>query len=89
MAAQGSQQGVRTLAFNNVFQKFYANRLNINTVGNMHVGHDGCRVGVNQYNLQAFFLQGTAGLGAGIVELSSLTDDNGAGTDNEHLFNIS
>ena len=54
----------------------------------MHVGHDGCGVRVNQYNLKTFFLQRTAGLGAGIVKFGSLTDDNRAGTDNEHLFYI-
>ena len=54
----------------------------------MYVGHDGRRVAVYQHNLQTFLLQRAAGLGACIVKLRCLTDNNRAGADNENLFNI-
>ena len=52
------------------------------------VCHDGCRVGVHQYNLNSFFLQSTAGLCSCIVKLCGLADDDRAGTDDQHFFNF-
>ena len=61
-------------------------RLNVNMVGNVRVGHDGGGVGVDQHRLDALGFQRTAGLRAGVVELRRLTDDDGAGADDQHLF---
>ena len=88
LTAKSCQQGIRTLTFDNFFNEFNADRFNIYTVSHMHIGHNGCRVTVYQYNLQAFLLQSTASLGACIVKLCCLTDNNRAGADNENLFNI-
>ena len=88
LTAKCCQQGIRMLTFDNFFNEFNADRFNIYTVSHMHISHNGCRVTVNQYNLQAFFLQSTASLGACIVKLCCLTDNNRAGADNENLFNI-
>ena len=53
------------------------------------IGHDGCRVRINQHNFVSERPQGLAGLGAGVIELTGLTDNNGAGTDDHNLVNIS
>ena len=55
-------------------------------IRNIRVRHDGGRVGVDQHGLNALGFQSTAGLRAGVVKLGSLTDDDRAGTDNQHLF---
>ncbi len=55
-------------------------------VGDVLVGHDGGGVGVDQHHLDALFLQGAAGLGAGVVELGGLADDNGAGADDQDFL---
>ena len=48
-----------------------------------HQHHDGRRVAVDQDDLVTLFAQGLAGLGAGIVELTGLADDDRAGADDE------
>ena len=86
LAAKGSQQAVRPFFFNDFRHVVEGNRFDIDAVGNVFVGHDRRRVAVDEDDFQSFFLQGTAGLGAGIVEFSGLTDDNRARTDNEYFL---
>ena len=43
-------------------------------------------IGVDQDDVVAFLAQGLAGLGAGIIELAGLADDDGAGADEQDLF---
>ena len=47
-------------------------------IGHIRVGHNGSGVGVEQNGLNALCFQGAARLGAGVVELSGLADDDGA-----------
>ena len=86
LAAKGSQQAVRPFFFNDFRHVVEGNRFDIDTVGNVFVGHDRRRVAVDEDDFQSFFLQGAAGLSAGIVEFSGLTDDNRARTDNEYFL---
>ena len=65
---------------------FYCKRLNINTVCNIFICHNGCRIGVQKNNLQAFFFQRTAGLCSCIVKLCCLADDDRAGTNNKYFL---
>ena len=51
----------------------------------MLVGHDGGRVGVDEHDIDAFIAQHAAGLGAGVVKLGRLTNDNRTGADHEHF----
>ena len=69
-------------------QEFHVQRFHIDAVRNVRVSHDGRRVAVDQHDLEAFLAQGTAGLGTGIVELRRLSDDDGAGTDDQDFFDI-
>ena len=86
LAAQVGQDGVGLFLFDDPFHHFGGQRLDIHMIGDVRIGHDGGRVGVDEDRLHAFGLEGTAGLGAGIVKLCRLTDDNGAGADDQHLF---
>ena len=42
--------------------------------------------GIDQDDLVSFFAEGLVGLGAGIVEFASLSDDNRACSDDENFF---
>ena len=85
LPAQGGQQGIRPFLGDDSFQEFHIQGLHIDPVSNVHIGHDGGRVGVHQHHFQPLFLQGAAGLGTAVVEFRSLTDDDRAGT-NDHDF---
>ena len=61
-------------------------RFDVNMIGNVRVGHDGGGVGVDEDGLDALGFQRAAGLSAGVVKLRRLTDDDGAGTDDQYLF---
>ena len=55
-------------------------------VGHIGVGHNGSGVGVEQDRFNALCFQRAARLRAGVIELSGLTDDDGAGADDQYLF---
>ena len=88
LSAQGGQEGVRAFQLDNPGHHFRRHRLNIGPVGHFRVGHDGGRVAVDQNHLIAFFFQGLAGLGAGVVKLAGLTDNDRARTDDHNFMQI-
>ena len=88
LAAQGCQQGIRAFLGNDAFQEFHVQRFHIDAVGDMDIRHDRGRVGIDEDDFQAFFLEGPAGLRTGIVEFSGLTDDDRAGTDDHDFLYI-
>ncbi len=88
LAPQGGQQGVRPLHLDDLGHHFGHQGLDVGAVGEGGVGHDGGRVGVDQDHLETFLHQHLAGLGAGIVELAGLADDDGAGAEQEDLADI-
>ena len=63
-------------------------RLDVDGIGELRVGHDGGRVGVHQDDPVAFLAQRLAGLRAGIVELARLADDDRAGADDEDAVDV-
>ena len=63
-------------------------RLDVGAVGHLGVGHDRGRVGVDQHDLVPLFPQGLAGLGARIVELAGLADDDRPGADQQNLVDV-
>ena len=63
-------------------------RLDVGAVGEVRVGHDRGRVGVEQDDLVALLLQRLAGLGAGVVEFAGLADDDRAGADDQDLLDV-
>ena len=86
LAAQVGQHGVRLFDVQDALHDFQRHGLDVNMVGHVRVGHDGRGVGVEQNGLNALCFQGAAGLGAGVVELRGLTDDDGAGANDQHFF---
>ena len=86
LAAQVGQDGIRLFLFDDALYDFRRQRFDIHMIGNIGVGHDGGRVGVDEHRLDTLGFEGAAGLRAGIVKLCRLTDDDGAGTNDQHLF---
>ena len=63
-------------------------RLDVGAVGQVRVGHDGGRVGIDQHHLVAVGPQRLAGLRAGVVELAGLADDDRAGADDQDAVEV-
>ena len=88
LAAHGRQKRVGALFLNDLGDEFGRDRLDIGRVGHFRIGHDGGRIGIDQNDAIAFGSQGLAGLDAGIVELTSLADDDRARADDQDRFQV-
>ena len=88
LSTQRRQHTVRFFFQDQLFYHLNGQRLYINFIRNILVRHDGCRVGVQQYNFNPLFFQGTAGLCTCIVKFCGLTDDNRTRTNHQYFFNI-
>ena len=75
-------------AHDDFFHCFGRDRFDISAVGELRVGHNGGRVGVHQDDTVALFLEGFAGLRAGIIEFARLADDDRAGADDQDGVNV-
>ena len=89
LAAQRGQQRVRALFLDYALDKLGGDGLDIGAVGQARVGHDGRRVGVDQDDLKAILLEHLAGLGAGVVKLAGLANNDGARTNDEDTLDVS
>src|SRR5208282_5164637 len=76
------------LADDDFLNTFRRDRLDVGAVGELRVGHDGGRVGVDENDAEAFLLERFAGLRAGIIELARLADDDRSGADDEDAMNV-
>ena len=83
LATKRWQNRIRPFFFNHSRHEFGRNRLDISRIGQLRVGHDGRRIGINQNQTVALFSQSLNRLRAGIIELTGLPNDDGAGTDDE------
>ena len=88
LPAHGRQQRVGPLALDDLGDDLGRDRLDVGGVRQLRIGHDRGRIGVDQDDAVALGLQRLAGLGAGIVELAGLPDDDGARADDEDGFDI-
>ena len=88
LSAQCREDGVRLLLLNNLLQDLGGQRLNVDLIRNVLIGHNGRGVGVYKAYLHALFLQRAARLCTRIVELRRLSDDNRAGANHHYLFYI-
>ena len=88
LAAHVGQQGVRPLLLYDLGHGLRGDGLHVGAVRGLRVRHDGCRVGVDQHDLVALVAQGAAGLGAGIVKLAGLANDDGARANDEDLLDV-
>ena len=76
LAAQAGQDPVRPLTLQDALHGGDRERLEVDDVGDAGVGHDRGRVRVEQDGAHALLAQGPTGLGAGVVELGRLADDD-------------
>src|SRR5690606_1020707 len=83
LPAHRRQQRVGFLLGDDLLDRLPVDRLDVDSVGHLRVGHDRGRVGVDQHHAVALLAQRLAGLRAGVVELAGLADDDRAGTDDE------
>ena len=63
-------------------------RLDVGGVGELGVGHDRRRVRVGEDDAVALLAEDLAGLGAGVVELAGLPDDDRAGADEQDRLDV-
>ena len=83
LAAHGGKQGIGALALDHARHHLRRDRFHVGRVREPRIGHDRRRVGVHQDHPEALVLERLDGLGAGIVELAGLSDDDGAGPDDQ------
>ena len=76
------------LALDDLGDGFGRDRLDIGGVGQPRIGHDRGRIGIHQDYAIALFAQRLARLGARVVELAGLTDDDRAGADDQDRFDV-
>ena len=88
LSAQGGEQAIGLFNFNYALDHIQGQRFDIDLVCHGLIGHDGSRVGVDQYHFQSLFLEGPAGLGTGIVKFGSLTDDDRTRADYHYFLQI-
>jgi hypothetical protein len=94
LAAHRGQQGHRLVRMlqpllgDDLLHHLPGDGLDVGGVGHAGVGHDRCRVAVDQHDAIALFAQRLAGLRAGVVELAGLADDDGAGADDEDALQV-
>jgi hypothetical protein len=83
LAAERRQEHIRLFLDDDLLHHLRRDRLDVSAEGELRIGHDRGRVRIDEHHLVAFLAQGLAGLDAGVVELTALADDDGAGTDDE------
>ena len=88
LAADGRQHGVRLFALDDALEHLDGQRLDVRPIRQLRVGHDRRRVAVDEDDLESLVTQRLAGLGAGVVELAGLSDDDRARADDENAFQI-
>ena len=86
LTAEVGQDGVGLFFFDDALDDLRRQRLDVDMVGNVGVGHNGSGVGVDENRFHTLGFQCAAGLRAGVVKLGCLSDDDGTGTDHQHLF---
>jgi hypothetical protein len=86
LPAHRRQQRVRPFLFDDALERMPVDRFDIHRVGSFRVGHDRCRIRIDQHDAETFLLQRLASLGTGVVELASLADDDRAGADDQDRF---
>ena len=85
LPAQRRQYPVRALGLYDALQDGDGERLDVDDVRYVLVGHDGGGVRVDEHGRDALLAEGLARLRAGVVELGRLPDDDRPGADDEDL----
>ncbi len=88
LAAERGQQRIGLFALDHLRDRAREQRLDVGHGRDLGVGHDRGRIGVDQDDLVALLHQHPAGLGARIVELGRLADDDRPGSDQQDLVDV-
>ena len=88
LPAERSQQRVGALTRDHLRDGPGQQGLDVGGVGELRVGHDRRRVGVDEHDLIALFAQHLAGLDARVVELGGLPDHDRAGAEDQDLVDV-
>ncbi len=83
LAAKAGEQAVGPLPGDDRLDRLDRQRLEVDDVGDLRVGHDRGRVRVHQDRAHALGAQRAAGLRAGVVELGRLADDDRPGAEDQ------
>ena len=83
LAAERREERVGLLLGDDAFHGFNREGFHVGNVRRLRIRHDCGRVGVHQDDAVTFFAQSLAGLGAGIIELAGLADDDRSRADDE------
>ncbi len=88
LPTQVGQHGVGPLGGDDFGQHLDVEGFDVGHIRETGIGHDRSRVRIDQHDLVAQGSQSLAGLGSGIVEFTSLPDDDGAGTDDQNFMDV-
>ena len=83
LSAHGREKRVRTFLLDDLGDDLRRDRLDVSRVSQIRIGHDRRRIGIDQNDPVAFFLERLAGLRAGIIELARLADDDRTRADDQ------
>ncbi len=88
LAAEGRQHGIGLLTVDDGRDDLPRERLDVGRVGEVGVGHDRRRVRVGEDDPVPLLAQDPAGLGARVVELAGLADDDGPRPDDQDRVDV-
>ncbi len=88
LAAKIRQQGIRPLLFDDFRHILQVKWLDVCYICHTRIRHNCRRVGIDQHNFIAKFSKGLAGLSTGVIELTGLSNDDGAGANNHYFVNV-
>ncbi|MND41940.1 hypothetical protein D3C80_326990 [compost metagenome] len=88
LSAHCRQERIGAFLGDNLGDNFRRDRFDISRICQIRIGHDRGRIGVNEDDAVAFFFERLTSLRTRIIELASLTDNNGARADNQDRFDI-
>ena len=83
LPAHGRQQGIGFFTLDDASQHFRRDWFDIGSIGQIRIGHDRRRIGVDQNDPETFFAQRFARLRPGVIEFTGLSNDDGAGADDQ------
>lgn len=86
LTAHRRQYRIRALFFYDFAHHFPVDRLDVGGIGHFRVGHNGCRVGVDQDDAVTLFAQRLTRLRTRVVKFTGLANNNRASTKDQDIF---
>ncbi|MBT9149234.1 MAG: hypothetical protein DDT28_00655 [Dehalococcoidia bacterium] len=88
LTAEGGEESVRSFFLDYFFDHLWGQWFDVSRHCHLRVGHDRCRVRIDQNDFIALLPQRLASLAPGVIELAALPDDDRAGPDEQDPFYI-